>query len=231
MKRIWTAAAPVALADGYGVALDGRPVRLPGGAPLAVPTAALATAIAAEWNAPRETIRPDDLPLTRLAGSAVERIAPDPAPVRTSLLGYGRSDLLCYRATDPDGLVAEQHRRWQPWLDWAADTLGARLAVTSGITAIEQPTAAIDRLAAALDAQSPWRLAGLGVTVPALGSLVLGLALLHGALDAAAAHALATLDEDWQERLWGTDAEAAARRARIAAEIASAAMFVNLAES
>lgn len=231
MQRVWTVTSTLAQPDGFGVALDGRLVRLPGGAPLTVPSRALADAIAAEWDAPRERFGPDDLPLTRLAGSAVERIAPDPAPIRASLLGYASSDLLCYRATAPDGLVAEQHRRWQPWLDWAARTLGARLAVTGGITAIDQPDEAIAPLADELAAQSAWSLAGLGAMVPALGSLVLGLAILRGALSPGEAHAIASLDELWQERRWGTDAEAAARRGRIESEIASAAMFVNLARS
>ena len=233
MKRIWSAVAVQALETGFGITLDGRPVRLPGGAPLAVPAEALARAIAAEWDAPDkdQDIRPDDLPLTRLAGTAVERIAPDTAPVRAGLLAYGRSDLLCYRATVPDGLVAEQARLWQPWLDWAGATLGARLAVTAGITAIDQPPEAIAGLDAALATHDAWSLAGLGVTVPALGSLVLGLAVAAGAIAPAAAHDCATLDERWQERLWGEDAEAAARRARIGGEIASAARFVNLARS
>ena len=233
MKRIWKHAGLQALDGGFGVTLDGRPVRLPGGAPLTVPTEGLARAIAAEWNAPgdNDEVRPDDLPLTRLAGTAVERIAPDTAPVRAGLLAYGRSDLLCYRATGPDGLVAEQARLWQPWLDWAGATLGARLAVTAGITAIDQPPEAIAGLDAALATHDAWSLAGLGVTVPALGSLVLGLAVAAGAIAPAAAHDCATLDERWQERLWGEDAEAAARRARIGGEIASAARFVNLARS
>ncbi|HEX7390722.1 MAG TPA: ATP12 family chaperone protein, partial [Acidiphilium sp.] len=98
MKRFWQSAVPVVAGDGFGVSLDGKPVRLPGGAPLAVPSRPLAEAIATEWQDAGKTVMPDDLPLTRLAGTAIERIAPDPEPVRASLLAYGGSDLLCYRA-------------------------------------------------------------------------------------------------------------------------------------
>lgn len=231
MKRIWIDVAVIEHTAGFGVTLDGRPVRLPGGTPLAVPSEALAHAIAAEWNTPRETLVANDLPLTRLAGTALERVAPDPSLACESLLAYGSSDLLCYRATGPDGLVAEQHRHWQPWLDWAATTLDAPLAVTAGIGPIAQPETTIARFGHELGTHTPWTIAGLGVIVPALGSLVLGLAIARGALDTAKAHALTSLDETWQERRWGTDAEAAARRARIEADIASAARFVNLARS
>ncbi|HQT72793.1 MAG: ATPase [Acidiphilium sp. 37-67-22] len=232
MKRIWKCTGLAEMEGGFGVTLDGRPVRLPGGSPLAVPTERLARAIAAEWDAPGENdeVRPDDLPLTRLAGTTVERIAPDTGAVRASLLAYGRSDLLCYRATAPEGLVAEQARLWQPWLDWAQSTLGTHLAVTAGITAIDQPAEAIGALDQALARHDAWSLAGLGVTVPALGSLVLGLAIAEGALAPLAAHDCAALDELWQERLWGEDAEAVARRARIGDDIVTAARFVTLAQ-
>lgn len=231
MKRVWTRVTLVERPDGFGIALDDKPVRLPGGAPLAVPTRPLAEGIAAEWDAPRETVTPEDLPLTRLAGTAVERVAPNPAAVRASLLVYGGSDLLCYRATGPASLVAEQRRLWQPWLEWAAASFGATLAVTEGIGAIDQPALAVSRLDDELATHSPWTLAGLGVIVPALGSLVLGLAVVRGVLDPGEAHTLSVLDETWQEKQWGTDADAARRRTGIAAEIASAAMFVNLARS
>lgn len=214
---------------GFGVVLDDRPVRLPSGAVLTVPTKALAAAIAAEWAAPGPEITPALLHLTPLAGAALDRIAPDPASVRSGLLAYGRADLLCYRAADPASLAAHQHQSWQPWLDWAEASTGARLTVTHGIIAVDQPAAALDCLADRLAALDCWTLAGLGVIVPALGSLVLGLAVAGDAIAPSEAHALAMLDETWQERNWGADPETLARRTLIAAEIASAAMFVKLA--
>ncbi|MCW8307483.1 ATPase [Acidiphilium sp. PA] len=228
MRRFWIEVSVAADAAGYGVYLDGKPVRLPGGAALAVAHRPLAAAIAGEWRAANATVIPDDLPLTRLAGAAIERVAPDPGALRRNLLAYGETDLLCYRADAPAGLAARQHDEWQPWLDWAAAHYGARLMVTHGIIAVTQPAATMQALADALAAQDNWALAGLGVAVPALGSLVLGLAAVSGAIDAAAAHALARLDESWQEQSWGIDAEAALRRDAVARDIASAVEFVTL---
>jgi chaperone required for assembly of F1-ATPase len=71
-------------------------------------------------------------------------------------------------------------------------------------------------------------LAALGVAVPALGSLVLGLALAEGRLEAVQAHALATLDETFQEELWGRDVLAIERRRRIGAELQVAGRFLQL---
>jgi chaperone required for assembly of F1-ATPase len=231
MRRFWTDVTVVPVDAGFAVQLDGKPLRLPGGAAVTVPHHPLASAIAGEWRAANATIIPDDLPLTRLAGAALERIAPDPDALRHNLLAYGATDLLCYRAAPPDALAAHQHTNWQPWIDWAAKQYGAHLSITTGIIAITQPPAALQAMETILAQQDNWALAGLGVAVPALGSLVLGLATIAGALNATAAHDLARLDQAWQEQQWGIDAEAARQRDTIARDIASAVEFVTLTRS
>ncbi len=233
MKRFWSTAAAERLGDGYQVLLDGRPVRLPGGASLPLPTAVLAAAVADEWQRaggqPGNEIGWDTVPLTRLVGTAQERIAPDPAPVADALASYGETDLLCYHAERPEELVRRQERAWQPWLDWAADRYGARLVPTTGIVHRKQDPVALAALRRALGEQDALALAALGVAVPALGSLVLGLALADGALDAGMAHALAMLDELFQAEQWGEDAEAARRREQVGEDIAVAGRLLRLA--
>jgi chaperone required for assembly of F1-ATPase len=232
MKRFWDRAEPRAEADAFSVTLDGRPVRLPGGAALRVASPTLAEALAAEWDAAGGArgaeVRWDHLGLTRLVGTAIERIAPDPAPTVAALAAYAETDLLCYRAEDPR-LAERQAREWQPLLDWAALALDAPLRVTTGLMPVPQPEASVAAVRNALAARAPLMLAALGAAVPALGSVVLGLALAEGRLDAAEASRLAALDETFQAELWGEDEEAAARRALIGAEVALAARLMALA--
>ncbi len=228
MKRFWKHVEAVATDAGWQVALDGKPMRLPGGTILTVPVRALADTLVAEWGQVEGDVQVAQLPLTRLAGTVRERIEPNPEPVARELARWAETDLLSYRAAHPDALVAVQSAEWDPWLDWAAETYGARLVVTEGVTPIIQPRAAVAALTAAVAAHDAWGLGALGVLVPALGSLVLGLAVTAGVLDAAAAHRLASLDETFQERRWGTDADAAARRARILVEVESAARLLVL---
>ena len=234
MKRFWDRATVDKGPEGFGVLLDGRPVRLPGGTPLAVASERLAEAVAAEWDAAGGAkggeMSPADVPLTRLAGTAQERIAPDPAPVAEGLAKYAETDLLCYRAEDPR-LSALQSEGWQPLLDWAARRHDALLRVTAGLMPVSQPPEALSALRRAVLALPPLDLVALGVLVPAFGSLVLGLAVVEGRLDAAEALRLATLDETFQEQFWGVDAEAAARRARIAGEVEQAARLLALARA
>ncbi|MCX7933620.1 MAG: ATP12 family chaperone protein [Rhodovarius sp.] len=231
MKRFWEEVRLERRGARLAILLDGRPVRLPGGAPLSVAEEPLAQALVEEWRAAGGAkggeFRLEDIPLTRLVGTAQERIAPDPAPVIEELLRYGGSDLLCYRAEDRR-LAERQQAEWDPWLAWAEEVLGAPLRATTGIRFIPQPEASLAALRFALSRQSPLALAALGLAVPALGSLVLGLALAHGALAAEAAHRLSILDELYQEERWGSDREALARRRAIARDVALAARLIAL---
>jgi chaperone required for assembly of F1-ATPase len=228
MKRFWQAATAVPVADGHGVALDGRPVRTPAGRPLLLPTADLASAVAAEWQAVDSELRPADMPLTGLANAAVDIVADDPAGFAASLARYAESDLLCYRAEHPPALVARQAAAWDPPLDWARRRFDIGFEVTAGIVHRPQPAVALARIGAAYAAFPPFALAALSPLVSISGSAVLPLALADGALDAEAAWAAALLDELFQAEQWGEDALAAASRADRARQFHAAAHFLAL---
>ena len=235
MKRFWTEARAECSADTWSVVLDGKPMRLPGGAPLRIPTATLAHAIAAEWavagGEPGGVMSYADVPLTRIAGTAQERVVPLAESVALELARYGESDLLCYRAVEPAELVAAEAAAWDVWLDWAAATYGARLLVGRGVVHVPQPPEALAALAAAVARCDVATLAGLGIVVPALGSLVLGLAVAAEAVTPEDAHATSVLDELYQAALWGEDEAAADARAAVARDVADAARFIRLARA
>lgn len=232
MKRFWDNATAEPVGDRWQVLLDGKPMRLPGGAPLLLGNPALADAIAAEWQAAGGKKGGEmsfaDTPLTRLAGTAQERVAPNAEAVALELAKYAESDLLCYRAEEPAALVARQAAEWHPWLDWAAERYGARLEVTAGVMHRAQPASAVAALAAAVAAQKVSALAALGIIVPSTGSLVLGLAVAEGVLDAAGATAASQLDELFQAEQWGVEWESQERRERVAGEIALATRYLSL---
>ena len=229
MKRFWQEARCVSLDDVFLIELDSKRVRLPGGEELRIRGAPLAEAVAAEWRQAGDEFTMESLPLTRLASTAQQRIAPDPEPTAIVLARYAESDLLCYRALAPPELVERQSMSWQPWLDRAAARYGAGLRVTTGVRHVAQDSAALAIFAGVVAACDPATIAGLGVLVPALGSLVLGLAVVEGALPPREAFRLSVLDELFQAEGWGEDSQASARRAEIAEDIAAAARFVELA--
>ncbi|MFT3971996.1 MAG: ATP12 family protein [Amaricoccus sp.] len=227
-KRFWTAARPRAEGTGFGVSLDARPLKTPSGAALVVPTEALAAAIAAEWDALDGEIRPERLPLTRAANSAIDRIAPDPAPVIDAIAEYGGSDLLCYRAIRPQALADRQAAGWDPWLAWAARSFHAPLVAVAGITHQPQPAASLAALRAAVAEHRPFALAGLHGLVALSGSLVLGLAVSRGALAPGEAWGIGRIDETFQAEQWGLDAEAEAAAEASRADFLHSARLLTL---
>ena len=218
LKRFWTAVDVAEGEGGWSVMLDGRTPKTPAHAKLTLPTEAAARLVAEEWAAQGEFIDPGTMPATRLASTAIDRVSQVREAVAEEIAAFAGSDLLCYLADHPTSLAAEQGRDWTPWRDWAALELGVVLEAAEGIIHRPQDPAAIARvqdLALRLD---DFALTGLATAVPLLGSAVLGLAVHRGALSGEAAFDLSRLDEAFQERQWGVDAEAAERTAGRRAE-------------
>jgi chaperone required for assembly of F1-ATPase len=228
IKRFYREVTVESRAAGHGVALDGRAVRTPQKAELALPTRALAEAVAAEWDAQSDEIAPQTMPMMQLASTAVDRVRPRRDAVIGEIASYAETDLLCYRADGPTGLVARQASEWQPVLDWAAGQYDALLAVTEGVMPVAQPRAAVAALRAAVAECDEFVLAALYNLTIASGSLVLALAVRDSAMDPESACDASQLDEEWQASEWGRDPAAESRRARARAEILAAARFLAL---
>ncbi|HEV2818318.1 MAG TPA: ATP12 family protein [Allosphingosinicella sp.] len=225
MKRFYNRAE---VGEGGRILLDGRPVKTPGRRDLAAPAAALAEAVADEWNAQGETLDPRSMPLTGLANAAIDRIAPDHAAFADGLAAYGESDLLCYRAEGPAPLAARQAELWDPILAWAQQRYEIVFELALGVMHMPQPPETLARLRGALAERDSFALAGLSPLVTISGSLLVALALAEGAISLDQAWAAATLDERWQAEQWGEDEEAAAALANRRRDFAAAARFLAL---
>jgi len=218
---------------GHPLLLDGKPVMTPARRPLAAPSAALADVIAQEWQAQDTVIDPERMPLTRLANVIVDGVATAPEPVADEIIKYLGSDLICYRAPEPPGLVARQNQLWNPLLDWARDRLGARFVLAEGIVFAEQPKDAVEAGRAALpsdpsDIKHVWRLGAMASITAITGSALIALALDAGAFDADAMWAVANVDEDFQMAQWGRDEMAIERRTARFVEYEAAVKVLRL---
>ena len=225
MKRFWKT---VSIDAERVVRLDDRPVRTPGRTPLAVPTDALAEAIAEEWRSVGEVIDPRAMRLTGLANAAIDRVAADPVAFAASLAKYGETDLLCYRALEPPPLVERQAAAWDPLLAWARTRYDVGFEVTSGVIPVTQPPQTIERLGKAVASRDTFALAGLSPLVTTTGSLVGALALAERAFDAETVWTAAQIDEDWQTEMWGEDSLATEAAAARRADFDAAARFLEL---
>jgi chaperone required for assembly of F1-ATPase len=210
LKRFYATADVGPVNGGFAVRLDGRAPKSPAGAPLVLPTEALAQLSAAEWAAQGGEIDPASMPATRLAWSALGLDAASRAAAVERVASFAGTDLLCYFADGPRGLVERQERRWGPVIAWAEAALGVRFHRTQGIVHQPQPPATLDRIAELARAEDAFALTGLVAAAALFGSAILAFALRRGELTAEAAFELSRLDETFQEERWGVDAEAAA---------------------
>jgi chaperone required for assembly of F1-ATPase len=228
VKRFWKAAEIAEATDGYGVALDGRPVRTPARAELVVPSKVLAEAVATEWNESVEEIDPRCMPLTGLANAAIDRVAPDKENYAAGIASYGETDLVCYRAEGPEALVRRQAESWDALIDWARRRYDVDFVCQTGIMHVCQPEDTVRKLAHAVAALDSFQLAGLSPLVTIGGSLVAALAVLEGMLPAEAAWEAVSLDDRWQLEQWGDDPEARAALDARRRDFLAAARFLEL---
>lgn len=228
-KRFYKVVGVAEVEAGHAITLDGRHARTPARAPLALPTAELAAAVAAEWDAQVEIIDPRLMPLTRLANVAIDGVAASAEAVAAEIVKYAGSDLICYRAEGPERLVARQTELWDPVLAFARDALGARFLLAEGVMFVAQPEEALEAVSHAVPRENPFVLAALSVMTTISGSALIALGVHQGRFSVEDGWAAADLDEAWNAEVWGFDSEAEARRTMRRDEMAAAAAMARLA--
>ena len=228
-KRFYKDAARIENQGGFEIALDGRPVRTPLKRVLRLKDEAYADLVVSEWAGQGEFIDPGTMPATRLANSAADTVTDNRAAVAAEIVAYAGSDLLCYRAANPSGLVARQAEIWDPILAAVEVRIGSRFVRAEGIVHAEQPALVAERVADTIEGLPELQLAALQLITTLTGSAILAIALQQGLIGADAAWAAANVDEDWQIALWGRDEEAEVRRVLRERDFrAAAAAFAHL---
>ncbi|WP_416355750.1 ATP12 family chaperone protein [Aureimonas phyllosphaerae] len=227
-KRFYQGVAVEETAAGFEIRLDGRPVRTPIRTLLAVPDRVIAEAIAAEWERQETHVDPSTMPVTRLANTVLDGVVNDLGATRDDLARYAETDLIAYRADEPERLVARQAEAWDPLIAWVEARFGARVRTGAGVMHVAQEPATIEALRARLaEENDPFRLAAIHQMTTLTGSLIIALAVAEGRLGSDEAWRLAHVDEDWNISLWGEDEEAQARRASRFTDMRAADLFLH----
>jgi len=231
VRRFWKEVEVQETDGGWGISLDGKPIRTPARSLLEVPTRALAEAIAGEWRGVGETVDPRVMPMTGTANAAIDRVEPDRQAFAGGLGRYAEADLACYRSDWPPELVERQAESWDPLLAWARRRYDVDFATTSGLMHVPQPPATVEQLAHAVGALDAFRLAALSPLVTIGGSLIAALAVVEKAITPEQAWDAVSLDERWQLEQWGSDPEAKLALDNRERDYMSAARFLELLDA
>ncbi len=231
MKRFYKQVAVVQLDDGAGwqVTLDGRGIKTVRGAPQAVPSKALAEAMATEWAEQGEKLDTSKFVYRDMADYALDVVESTRGDVIDKLLNYGETDTLCYRADPEDALFARQQEVWEPLLQPLEKASDFTFTRVSGIVHKPQSEAALAALRARIEGQSAFALAGLEAMASLASSLITAILAGEPGADADSLWDAVCLEELWQADLWGRDEEAEERRAKRRTDFLAAHQFITLA--
>lgn len=219
MKKFYSTVDAISGPEGFTVELDGKPIKTPDRNRLLVPTGELAEAVAAEWRAQEEEVNPSAMPMTRLVNTAIDRVTPRRDTVISELIAYAHTDVVCYRADEPEELVAAQHDLWDPYLAWMTDVFGVELQMTKGIVPVTQAESVIEKLKAEVSRLDGFALTAFHAFVSGFGSIVFALALVRGFRDFEECWQASILEQTHQESRWGLDQEVEEKRTRLRAEM------------
>lgn len=209
--------------EGWAVLLDGKPAKTKAQKLLALPNPAAAGLLADEWDAQAEFIDPATMPATRITHTALDHVAANREAVIADILNYAGSDLVCYRAADPATLVSLQAQHWDPVLEHIREAYGARFMLSEGIRFVEQPEASIAALRPRLERiADATALAALHVLTTIAGSALIAIAVADHRLLGEQGFDAGEADADYEVSVWGSDEEAAARRANRLADFVAA---------
>ena len=207
-KRFWDKADITVVDEGFGITLDGRPVKTPQKQNLLVPTEQMARAISDEWDAQEEVVDPTSMPWTRSANSAIEKVRIQRKDVENHLAEYAASDLLCYRAAAPQELTQRQEKRWGPVMTWIEETYDAPFSTTTGVMPVVQPSESVRKLSALMTSMDDFELTGFHDLVTVSGSFMIATSVIKKRYLPEDAWSLSRLDEEWQTEQWCVDEEA-----------------------
>ncbi len=232
MRKFYKAAEAGTAPDGYVIRLDGKPAKTPLKKTLLLKSKLLAEEISKEWALQAAVIKPATMPLTQLANTLLDKAkGADRVEMGEQLASYGGSDLVCYFADHPESLVKLHEKHWRPLIAWMKDRHGIVLEVVSGIKYQQQPEESLERLQKLINSLSPEDFTVVQAASATTGSVIIALALSEGRFTPEEAYEAACVDEIYQLKTWGEDAEARKRLDVIKAELDAIVRFRDLVKA
>ena len=229
-KRTWSNTSIELIGSSFTVLLDDEYLRTPKKTKVLLPTQELAQKVAEEWRLQKEIVDPSKMPYSRLVNSAIDKVNENFSSIVSDLVGFGDTDLVCYRSSSPEDLVKLQNKYWDPILAWAKNELKINLNVTCGINYKPQDPIQLQKLSKEISSYNVFLLTGFYDLVTISGSLLIALAVYYKHLSPKEGFDISFLDEDWQRRKWGQDEESIKNRANKFEEFQIAFRFLEFLE-
>ena len=221
----------------FTVTLDGRQLRTPAKNYMAIPSEALAWAIASEWDAQKSDkrgIQPASMPLMSLFSTAIDQIAANPTHARETVLSYLPTDSALFYTTEDDRILLRKQKQYlEPVLARMQQDLGLALQTTDQMTLrVEQSPEVVDRVRQVVHGLDPFSLAVLQCMTMECKSLVLSLSFLFKFINLKQLKVASRIEEEFQVEIWGVvEGGHDMDRLNNSVSLSSAATFLGLLEA
>ena len=234
MKKFYTLVSSKMTDEGLAIQLDGKSVKTQTGQVLAAPTQALADAIVQEWSDQGDDVKPETMPLTQILNTAIDR-ARDRESITSQLLKYLDTDLLCYRAKEPEDVAKAQKELWDPWMSWFDEHFERPLETTFKLEALKQDPEVHKQIWNYIEALDEYYFAVLHIVTSLSGSIILALAFLEHDATPEDIYKAMNAEEDHRARIYREDVHGHApheevRRKNAQAELSAAQRFMDLVD-
>lgn len=187
---------------GFLVHLDGKPALTSARHPLQAQSRTLAIAIAGEWDAQQDRLRPSSMPLTRLLAASLDVVKDDKQRFQDNILRFVHTDSFALRADYPRELVNRQNELFEPVEDHLKQ-LGIHYRIVRGGLEATQEQKTVDAIRDIVNQLDNLQLAAMDSAASCGKSAAVAVAMWHG-LDAGQATNAARSEEVWQAEVWGS---------------------------
>ncbi|MGB1077816.1 MAG: ATP12 family protein [Bdellovibrionales bacterium] len=205
MKRFYKLVSTEKTDSGWLINLDGKAVKTPLGAPLTGPNEAVANLMLAEWSAQEDDINPETMPITQIITTAIDRVSTERAEIERQVLAYLDTDMICYRAEQPEHYVLRQKEAWDPWLDWFENLTGDRLEVTTGLQALTQSSKNNQHVSDYIKSLDLHKFTVFQILVSISGSIVLAMAFMAEEFDTGTLFDLSHVEDLLRSEIYNED--------------------------
>jgi chaperone required for assembly of F1-ATPase len=188
--------------NGYGLFLDGKPVRTPAKQNFVIPSLDLANIIVTEWANQGDEILPLTMPISQITMTLIDRVVPHRKILEDEILGYINTDLICYRTDEPEQYRLAQEKQWNPFVTWFQKKTGLTLQVTTGLSPLTQSPEIHQSIKNRITALADNQFMAVYLATLGTGSIILGLAFQSGEFDNDTILAAAFAEEHLKDEIY-----------------------------
>ncbi len=232
MRKFWkTVKVKRKSSNSYEILLDKNVLKTPMKKELIIQNSKIAKEIHNEWNQDKNTLDTDAMIFYGIISTSIDKISNNRILYINDILDFIDTDLICYRAEEPNDLVQWQSKNWDPILLKVEKYINNKIDVFKGIMPSKQNKRIKFKINKILTELSDLEIITLHRITNITGSVFLSLCILNNDKIREKAFELSHLDELWQAENWGFEEEASYNREKINIELNRTMYFLDCLNS